>query len=47
MSRGRSCRDVGQHGENLGHPGKSATGGTVIISALLGTVAILIKLNWS
>jgi len=24
---GRSCQDAGQHGTNLGHPGKSGTGG--------------------
>jgi len=26
-SRGGSCRDAGQHGANLGHPGKSVMGG--------------------
>jgi len=26
---GRSCQDAGQHGTNLGHPGKSGTGGTL------------------
>jgi len=26
-SRGGSCQDAVQHGANLGHPGKSVTGG--------------------
>ena len=31
---GRSCQDAGQHGTNLGHPGKSGTGGNPTSSSV-------------
>jgi len=42
---GWSCWDVGQHGTNLGHPGKSRTGGNPTALSTVNTQLQLVRVD--